>query len=185
LWRSWLGLSSPGFSAHYSPSPSPASSKSSCVTFGTTEKAASKMSPPQGKKRFPSPPCRRRQVARQEPDHTCRVGDSRRPGLYGRLFPDRSARVAVPERLPLQPERSQPRRRNLPRRLSNVALVMMKAAVRAAPCCVRAAPRRTRCVPQRRPGNTKCQGPTGTTVAKEPELRPETVKKQPEPDGQA
>jgi hypothetical protein len=48
-----VGVELAGFSAHYSPSPSPASSKSSCVTFGTTEKAASKMSPPQGKKRFP------------------------------------------------------------------------------------------------------------------------------------
>jgi hypothetical protein len=75
------------------------------------------MSPPQGKKRSPSPPCRRRQAARQEPDRTCRTGGLGQPSLYGRLFPDRSARVVVRERLPLQPERSQPRSRNVPRRL--------------------------------------------------------------------
>jgi hypothetical protein len=31
----------------------------------------------------------------------------------------------------------------------------------------------------------KCQAPTGTTVAQEPEPRLETVKQLPEPDGQA
>jgi predicted PurR-regulated permease PerM len=120
--------------------PSPASSKSLCVTSGTTEKAGPKMSPPQGKKRSPSPPCRRRQLARHEPDRTCRTGGVRQPGLYGRLFPGRSTRVVVPERLLLQPERSHPRHRSVPRRLSNVALVMMNALVRAAPRSLWAGP---------------------------------------------
>ena len=31
----------------------------------------------------------------------------------------------------------------------------------------------------------KCQAPTGTTVAQEPDPRPEIVKQLPEPDGQA
>jgi hypothetical protein len=53
------------------------------------------MSPPQGKKRSPSPPSRRHKVARQEPDRTHRTEDVRQPGLDGRLFPDRSARVVV------------------------------------------------------------------------------------------
>jgi hypothetical protein len=118
---SWLGLSSPGFSAPCSPSRSPASSKSSCVTSGTTGKADSKMNPPKGKKRSPSPPSRRREVALQKPDHTCRTGSARQPGLYGWLYPGRSAHVVLPEHPLLQPERSHLRHlrgRSLPSRRS-------------------------------------------------------------------
>jgi predicted PurR-regulated permease PerM len=98
--------------------------------------------PTTGEEEVPSPPCRRRKVAPQDPDRRCRTAGLRQPGLYGQLFPDRSTRVVAPERRPLQPERSQPRSRNLPRRLLNVALVMIKAAARASALIVG----RARCV---------------------------------------